>query len=65
MIIVKCDCGEQFNVERTKEIPDDTIHIECNWCPICEDTAEEDYYERYISKQEEKEIPNPNQTELF
>jgi len=49
MIILKCDCGEQYNVKR-KDIEDDVEHLECNWCPLCANNDRPEYVEKKIYK---------------
>lgn len=67
-IKINCEgCGRVHNVYRTPEIPDNVISLGCNWCPVCEDTAEDHYKEWYNYNEGEngEEVPelpnNPNQ----
>jgi hypothetical protein len=64
-IKIKCNgCLKVYEVERTSELLDATKSLSCNWCPICEGNATEEYFE----KQNEYEIPeepNPNQLNIF
>jgi hypothetical protein len=46
-IKINCDCGKVHEVTRTNEIPSNVISMGCNWCPICEDTAQDYYTEWY------------------
>lgn len=64
MIILKCDCGEQYNVKRDQEIADNISHIKCNWCPLCMDTAEEEYVETHVRKYEKKPEADVNQSKI-
>ena len=48
-IKIKCKgCHKVHDVERTSEIPNDVIHLTCNWCPECSDTATDYYNEEYV-----------------
>lgn len=44
-------CGRVHEVTRTSEIPDWVISMGCNWCPLCEDRAE-DYWEEWYNGNE-------------
>jgi hypothetical protein len=47
-IDITCDaCRQTFSVHRTNEIPPDVTKLFCNWCPGCEDKAQDYYDERY------------------
>lgn len=68
-INITCDaCGIVHDVRRTPEIPDNVVSLGCNWCPACEDRAE-DYYEEWYNYSDgggEQIIePDPRQTNLF
>lgn len=66
-IKIYCDCGKSFDVNRDKESPKNAISMGCNWCPVCEDTAEDYYYEWY-NESDSGEQPEPtpdNQLMLF
>lgn len=46
LIIIKCRvCKKEYVVNR-HNVPLNIDRLECNWCPDCEDKAE-DYYEEY------------------
>jgi len=65
-INITCDtCHETHEVTRTNEIPKTAISMGCNWCPDCEDKAEDYYTEWYNYNDEDdqdKEPPiDPNQ----
>lgn len=63
-IKVKCkSCGSEFNTKRTSEIPEGATKILCNFCPACDDSADDYYHEEYSF--EEEPINDPNQTSLF
>lgn len=47
-IKINCDCGLTHEVTRDKEAPKTAISMGCNWCPDCEDTAQ-DYYEEWYN----------------
>ncbi len=59
-INITCNCGVTTEVPRTNEIPSSAISMGCNWCPACENTAEE-YYEEWYNYPEpgEKKEPIP------
>lgn len=64
-IKITCNCELSHDVRRTNEIPKDVISLGCNWCPACEDTAQEPYEEWYKRSDGGEDIPelpdNPNQ----
>lgn len=43
-------CNQVFEVRCTSEIPNDVKSLGCNWCPACEDEADEYYHEWYNFK---------------
>lgn len=61
-IKITCDtCNKTWDVTRDKEAPKSAISMGCNWCPDCEDKAEEDYNEWYNkgdSGEKEEDIPD-------
>ena len=63
-INIKClNCSDIHAVRRTEEIPDDVVSLECNWCPGCDDSAQDDYFEKYIYDEEVNF--NPDQLKIF
>lgn len=63
-INITCDiCKKTHSVRRTDEIPEEVTEIFCNWCPECEDKAEDYYTERYGYKP--IVVTDKNQTDLF
>lgn len=38
-------CGTIHNVPRTDEIKPNVDHLCCNWCPECQDQAQDYYHE--------------------
>jgi hypothetical protein len=47
-IIITCDgCKKSHSVYRTNEIPTQVVSLSCNWCPECEDDADDYYEEKY------------------
>ena len=40
-------CKVEYNLPRTPEIPDHIKRMKCNWCPACEDKANDEYKEWY------------------
>lgn len=64
-INITCDiCHNTIEVHRTEEIPEDVTELFCNWCPDCEDYADDYYTERYEYKPI-KESLDPNQLNLL
>ncbi len=54
-INITCEtCNTIHKVERTKEIPSNVVAMKCNWCPLCEDMAD-DYYREWYSEFDSKE----------
>lgn len=73
MITIKmnCDCGKVHDVPRDLDAPKNAISMGCNWCPSCEDTADDYYNEWYNNNDEgdnysiiEPDVPD-NQLMLF
>lgn len=70
LININCDgCHAVTEVTRTNEIPDNVISLGCNWCPSCEDDAN-DYYDEWYNTgggdgDEPDEPTNPFQKDLF
>ena len=62
-INITCDtCSLVHDVPRTPEIPSHVVSMGCNWCPACEDRAE-DYYEEWYNESDGEEtkpddVPN-------
>lgn len=54
-------CGKTHDVPRTNEIPDWVISLGCNWCPCCEERANDYYEEWYLPKNEDDDEPEPPQ----
>lgn len=70
---IQCNnCGEIYDTEFFQEPPTD-LHgnkatgLKCNWCPMCEDSADEYYHEWYVYEHIEyhEDLKNPNQLNLF
>lgn len=63
-IIIRCDiCKKEYSVRRTEEIPENCTYLTCNWCPDCEDKADDYYTEKHHF--DELPIKDPNQLKLF
>lgn len=59
-INITCDtCHKTHDVDRTNEIPDWVISLGCNWCPACEDRAE-DYYQEWYNPTNEGDAKVPD-----
>lgn len=64
-IKITCDiCKNSYNVHRTNEIPPEVTELFCNWCPDCEDKAD-DYYEERYGYSPIPEPTDPNQLNLL
>lgn len=64
-IIVNClHCKEIHRVWRTEEIPEEVTQLAVNFCPICEDEAD-DYMQEYYLYEPVKELIIFNQLTLF
>ena len=46
-IKMNCDCGKVHELQRDSDAPKNAISMGCNWCPNCEDTADDYYNEWY------------------
>ena len=67
-IKINCDCGVAHEVNRDKNAPTTAISMGCNWCPSCEETADEDYDEWYNYTDPDDPYDkgdDPNQLMLF
>ncbi len=66
-INVHCDtCKKMHTVDRTEEIPDEVVALKCNWCPGCEDQAQDYYMEDYLTYEPfHPDLIPPNQLNLF
>ena len=51
-------CQKVYDLEKTSEIPAHVFFMRCNWCPCCEDTAQ-DYWEEWWDEDEN----DPNKPE--
>jgi hypothetical protein len=65
-----CDyCGAIFRVENEHKHPHSIKEIRCNWCPNCEDHANDVYEERLIYRKNtqtnEYQSQDQNQLTLF
>lgn len=57
-INITCEsCHVTHSVPKTSEIPAHVVSMGCNWCPRCEDTAQ-DYYKEWYNENDDKE-PEP------
>lgn len=67
-IKINCDCCHKTNeVNRDKTAPVNAISMGCNWCPNCEDRAD-DYYNEWYNYSDGDDDNNgydPNQLMLF
>lgn len=67
-IKINCDtCGTQHTVSRDSDAPEGATSMGCNWCPKCEDRAE-DYYNEWYNFNEGGDNDNgddPNQLMMF
>lgn len=52
-------CNEVYAVRRTDEIPAHVVSMKCNWCPNCEDQADDVYEEWYDENDSGDSIPIP------
>jgi hypothetical protein len=65
-IKINCDtCGEIHEVKRDKKAPDNAVSMGCNWCPNCEDKADDYYDEWYNYPDPDDKGDDPNQLILF
>jgi len=59
-IKLKCNgCDKIHTLNRTNEIPDNIKSLSSNWCPNCEDSAN-DYYEEFWHENEIDENDTTN-----
>lgn len=47
------ECGKVHDVPRTNEIPSWVLSMWCNWCPACEDSADDYYEEGYVPEEDD------------
>lgn len=65
-IEIKCTgCSSIHTVRRDTEAPHNAISMVCNWCPDCQDQADDYYEESYVLKEDDPEFVDPNQLDLF
>ena len=57
-------CGTVHDMDRKEEDGEESA-IACNWCPNCEDKADDYYHEWYIAESELPIVDNPAQLKLF
>lgn len=64
---INCDgCGITHDVNRDSEAPETATSMGCNWCPNCEDSAEDYYNEWYnYNESDDTETNDPNQLMLI
>lgn len=71
LIKINCDCGKIHEVRKDNSAPKNAISIGCNWCPDCEDTAQDYYHEWYNLNDQDLDNKEPvydvpdNQLMLF
>jgi len=47
MVKLTCQtCHTTHELRKTSELPEHVMFMKCNWCPLCEDRAE-DYYNEW------------------
>lgn len=60
-IKITCDtCHKTHEVTRTNEIPEHVVSMGCNWCPSCEDKAQDYYEEWYNGGNDDDDIDSDN-----
>lgn len=52
-------CHTTHDLEKTEEIPEHVIFMRCNWCPCCEDQADDYYKEWWDDENNPKSYPIP------
>jgi hypothetical protein len=55
-------CNKVYDLPKTEEIPAHVFQMKCNWCPVCEDQAD-DYYNEWWDENEndtEPQMPVPD-----
>lgn len=58
-INMNCDCGYVYrDMPRDEDAPETATSMGCNWCPVCEDTAE-DYYDEWYNFDEGGDYDEP------
>jgi len=62
-IRMNCDCGKVHQVPRDNDAPQFAISMGCNWCPDCEDTAE-DYYNEWYNTSDDDDNDNFNHSNI-
>ena len=51
-------CKTKHSLKKTNEIPDNIFFLKCNWCPNCEDRADDYYYEWWDEDENNTEKTN-------
>lgn len=52
-------CNKVYNLTKTEEIPKHVFFMKCNWCPVCEDTADDYYQEWWDEDDKDTSKPKP------
>lgn len=52
-------CKKVYDLEKTEELPAHVFFMRCNWCPECEDQAQDYYYEWYDENENDGTPPPP------
>jgi hypothetical protein len=56
----KCrTCGTEYELDKEPYMPRNTVRIETNWCPNCEDQVDDYFKEFHISSPKPRK-PKPN-----
>jgi hypothetical protein len=52
-------CNKVYDLEKTPEIPAHVFSMHCNFCPVCEDSAESYYEEWWDEDENNPDTPKP------
>ena len=52
-------CQKVYDLKKTNEIPANVFFMRCNWCPCCEDNADDYYYEWWDEDENNPDKPQP------
>ena len=59
-INITCEtCKKVYEVDRDHDAPKSAVSMGCNWCPKCEDLAE-DYYNEWYNDNDDGDILSPD-----
>jgi len=50
-------CNTTHDLKRKMDDPPYVMFMKCNWCPLCEDRAQ-DYYDEWVDEDDDRNFPD-------